>query len=129
MSIKTKPKNRKGYWKTRCDIVFSKVIKLRSNYICEETGEIGNVQCAHIVSRRYMSTRWDLTNAICLSAKRHLYYTYRPVEWKEYINKRFGKQRLEMLERQALVIRKWSIIELRDLHKRLVKLEAEYENK
>ena len=43
----------------------------------------GKLQCAHIISRRYMAIRWADDNAMPLCAAHHAYYTHHPLEWEE----------------------------------------------
>jgi hypothetical protein len=43
----------------------------------------GGIQCAHIISRRYLAIRWDRRNARPLCAGHHTYYTHHPLEWEE----------------------------------------------
>jgi len=47
----------------------------------------GNLQAAHIVSRRYHAIRWDQDNAIAACAAHHLYGTHHPLEWEEAVRK------------------------------------------
>lgn len=58
----------------------------------------GNFQCAHIVSRRYLNTRWDEDNALCMCAAHHLYATHHPLEWRRYV----GEPQMTELEQRAL---------------------------
>ncbi len=49
---------------------------LNTNLRCE-----GNLQCCHIIGRRYRSTRWDEDNAFCGCQAHHTYFTHRPEAW------------------------------------------------
>ena len=42
----------------------------------------GNLQCAHVISRRYHAVRWDGANAVAACAAHHLYGTFHPLEWE-----------------------------------------------
>lgn len=86
---------------------------------CIETKAKDWVQTAHIISRSYKSTAWDLDNVVLLSAKRHCFYTHRPVEWKKFINEYFGEGYYEEMERRALDYHKWSLGELKELYAEL----------
>ncbi len=44
----------------------------------------GNLQCAHIVSRRYRALRWDSENAVPLCGGHHTYFTARPAHWEQF---------------------------------------------
>lgn len=55
---------------------------------CENCGKDSSncqLQCAHINSRRYNSTRALLTNAFCLCAGCHRYFTDHPREFSRFI--------------------------------------------
>lgn len=57
---------------------------------------------AHIVSRRYLETRWDLDNAFCLCMGCHAYYTYHPVEWEQFVIQKIGAKKYEELKKRAV---------------------------
>ena len=42
----------------------------------------GELQCSHIVSRRYHAVRWLEANAWCSCSGHHLYTTLHPLEWE-----------------------------------------------
>lgn len=84
----------------KADTLFSQ--KVRAAGRCARCGAADRLQCAHIVSRRYLCTRWDKDNAICLCAGCHMYFTHRPLEWEEWITSRIGTANYEELKRKAL---------------------------
>jgi hypothetical protein len=67
----------------RADVLFSRLIRDR-DHACVRCGEVNNLQCAHIWSRRYRALRWRFENAITLCQGCHLYFTLRPAEWAEW---------------------------------------------
>lgn len=83
------------------DKLFSLFIRNRDGWACRKCGSVQNIQCAHIVSRRYRATRWSPDNAIALCARDHVKFTYRPLEWEAWIDERFPG-RLEALKLRAL---------------------------
>lgn len=101
---KKKPKKKKAPSKTRlrilADTLFSKLVRLVG--ACVNCGGVSALQCAHIVSRRYLCTRWDFDNAVCLCASCHLYYTHRPLEWEAWVIERKGEDEYSALKRKAL---------------------------
>jgi len=97
--LKKKPK----VGKKQADHWFSLII--RSKGKCENCGSQYNLQCAHIVSRRYLNLRWDIRNAIPLCASCHVYFTYRPLEWEIWVNKKIGEEKHTQLKQEALRIR------------------------
>lgn len=78
--------------------------KVRSRGTCEAVGRPhkGVLQWAHIVSRSYHNTRWLEENALCLCAGCHKYYTYRPLEWEQFITEKIGEGRYKTLKETAL---------------------------
>lgn len=44
----------------------------------------GNLQCAHIMSRRYIALRWDDRNAVPLCMAHHHWFTHRPADWEQW---------------------------------------------
>lgn len=84
----------------KADVLFSQ--RIRAYGQCARCGTTQRLQCAHIVSRRYLSTRWDDDNAIALCAGCHVYFTHRPLEWEEWVVKRFGAEWYEGLKKRAL---------------------------
>jgi len=109
-------KERWSYWRDKCDTIFSELVKIRGNWKCIETGAKDELQAAHIVSREYKNTRWDFDNAVVLRSGRHIWYTNHPIEWKLFINKTFGDGYYEAMEHRALIIKKWSTQDLKDLY-------------
>ena len=79
-----------GPAKIQLDKWFSMIV--RSVGECVRCGAISGLQCAHIISRRYLGVRFSLDNALCLCASCHMFFTYRPLEWDRYITDRIGEQ-------------------------------------
>ena len=107
------------YWRNKNDALFSKLVKDRDGWRCVETGANDNLQTAHIISREYKNVRWDFDNAITLKSGRHAFYTYHPIEWKIFINKLKGAGYYEKMENRAMVIKKWSTEDLKELYDKL----------
>ncbi len=76
-------------WMRKADKAFSIYIRNRDGE-CQAEGEhAGNLQAAHIISRSYKSIRTNESNAVALCARHHLYYTHHPLEWREWVEKKF----------------------------------------
>ena len=82
------------------DILFSRLIKLLANGMCEYCGKIGN-QTSHFHSRRKRSTRLDPDNAIWSCFTCHLYLGEHPNKHYEFFRKRLGTERFEQLNIRA----------------------------
>lgn len=88
---------------TRLDKWFSAIV--RAQNWCSNCGASRQLQCAHIVSRRYHGVRYEFENAICLCAPCHMAFTHRPLEWEAYVIKQMGEERYLALKRRALAFR------------------------
>jgi len=67
----------------KLDKIFGELI--RSHGRCELCGETRTLQAAHLVSRKYHQTRWDLKNVYCLCAKCHRLVHDYPAAWEKII--------------------------------------------
>jgi hypothetical protein len=78
------PVNKKAA-KAKADRLFS--LKVREIGYCQLAAWFpkircnGNLQCCHIISRRYGAVRYDERNAVAGCAAHHLYATHHPLEW------------------------------------------------
>ena len=71
--------------KKKATTLHSMVVRARAGYRCERCGTTdGQLQCAHIVSRRYTATRVDPFNAWCLCASCHRRLTEHPDEHVQF---------------------------------------------
>ena len=91
---------KKDYQK-QADTHFSKYVRLRDGQ-CQNCGTADNLQCAHLISRRYKSIRTSASNAVALCRSCHVFFTHRPLEWAQWIVDRFGQDYYDRLIRQAL---------------------------
>jgi hypothetical protein len=75
--------------KKKCDDLFSLLVRQRDG-ACRRCGSTSNLQCAHVISRRYTRTRCDLSNAMALCPKDHmsqtdnLWHMSELIGWDEY---------------------------------------------
>jgi hypothetical protein len=75
--------------KAKADKLFSEVIRMPG--YCEAEGKrwgtcsFKQLQCAHIISRRFNSVRTDTRNAFCLCAGHHRRFTDHPREFSHFI--------------------------------------------
>lgn len=61
---------------------------------------------AHIISRRFLNTRWDISNAFCLCWACHQYFTAHPLEWKDFVIAKIGEEAYEVLLRKSQLMTK-----------------------
>ena len=98
-----KPRKRKARAPYKvADELFSKIIRLRDQAVCQNCGKTDFPQCAHGFSRSYRAIRWDERNAWCLCRGCHTYFTHHPLEWDEWLIERLGERLHRDLKRQAL---------------------------
>jgi hypothetical protein len=76
--------------KAKADKIFS--LAIRSIGYCEACKRRENLQCAHIMSRRYSKVRCDTRNAFCLCAGCHIYYTQNPYEFARFIDTTWARK-------------------------------------
>lgn len=70
------------------DRLFSRIV--RSRGACERCGSREHLQCAHIISRRYLAVRWTEGNAVCLCRGCHMWGTHHPLEWERWVREHIG---------------------------------------
>jgi len=62
---------RKVIQKRSLDAIWAQIIKKRAGFKCEYCGKTEHLHAHHIFSRSRHSTRWDISNGICLCAGHH----------------------------------------------------------
>lgn len=88
-----------------CDALFGQIIRSADQCfmgaVCRSKARriIPTYQCAHIKSRDYMQIRWDISNAVCLCAIDHAYFTFEAGTkvWEAYIEERLGEGTIDRL--------------------------------
>jgi 5-methylcytosine-specific restriction endonuclease McrA len=106
----------------KMDKLFGEII--RSQGVCEKCNSHQNLQCAHVVSRRHLRTRWDLDNALCLCKRCHIFWQHKePHEFVRWFDNKFGGKLYEELKKRANSLEKVDYEEkykfLKDIHERL----------
>lgn len=96
--IKTKKvkKIKKSTLKRKADLVFSKYIRSKYGY-CQLAGKDkihcgGSLQTMHIETRGILAIRYNENNVLCGCQGHHVYYTYHPNLWRDFIVKFFPKK-------------------------------------
>lgn len=103
--------------KGACDRAFSLLI--RSVGYCEScfrTPPNVQLQCAHIISRRYSNTRADLRNAFSLCAGCHRRYTDHPLEFAKFVQRSWAAS---FYEEMYLKSQKTSKVDWSDVQRHL----------
>lgn len=84
------------HMKSTLDKRFSDYIRAKAKWRCERCRkkvEGRDAQCAHISSRRYLTTRWREENALCLCAKCHRFFHDHPQEFGIWLDDVFPGRR------------------------------------
>jgi hypothetical protein len=90
------------------DAAFARMVKDRDRWTCQlqllHRGECrGQLQCCHIFGKQaYPHVRYVFENALTGCAKGHLYGTYRPFEWYEFVRAYLGNVRFDALRVRAM---------------------------
>lgn len=91
---------RAGGDKGACDRVFSQLVRMRGS--CIRCGSVRDLQCAHVLSRRYSATRCDTRNAWCLCAGCHFLVDSHADEKMDLVEKTIGRAVYDELKAAAL---------------------------
>lgn len=85
--------------KLKLDKLFSKMVREKNS--CERCGSSSYLQCAHIYSRRYLNTRWDFDNALCLCSACHRWGHDKPIDFADFAIKVKGKDSIDRIRELA----------------------------
>lgn len=123
---KPTPAPKRAVMRTKCDILAGRICKLKAKNRCLNCKSTYIPNWAHIVSRGYLSTRWDEDNCFCLCQKCHMYFTNHPVEWENFVIKQIGIEKYDELKQRAISYKKVNFFEVHaNLKIRLAQLEQE----
>ena len=95
------------------DEVFSKFIRARDKRCCR-CGSPKRLTASHYWSRRHKSTRFDEDNviALCFPCHIHQWEKEKQGDYKIYMTRRLGEQKMQLLEMKARSIAKYSAGEM-----------------
>ena len=80
------------------------------------------LQCAHIFSRTYRNTRWNLHNLLCLCAGCHFKGHRSPIEFTEFVKAYLGDNLFQALKSSHIAIKRWTLSEMQELLETLQEL-------
>lgn len=93
---------------TYLDRTFSLYIRARDKH-CQHCGKShGLLDCAHILSRRHIGTRWDPLNALCLCRGCHMQFTTEPLAWAEWVKTQRTWEQLAIIKMRARTVTKFT---------------------
>jgi hypothetical protein len=95
----------------KCDELWSKIV--RSKGECARCGSrTKQLNSAHIISRVYRQTRWDLDNGLCLCVGCHFWNHQNPIEFTHWVEDKLGIEKVDALRKKAQVIGKVDVDEV-----------------
>ena len=100
----------------KLDTVVSKIVRARG--YCLKCGSKNNLQCCHIYTRKFLSTRFDFVNLLCLCASCHAHFHDKPLELGEFVKTMRTKKEYNDLKLRANKPRQFTMEELNDLYER-----------
>jgi hypothetical protein len=112
----------RSYLRNQLDKLCSIII--RSQGKCQRCSGNNSLQTAHIFSRKNYSTRWSLSNMLCLCASCHFWSHQNPLLFAEFVKDLYGELRYTTLKQQAVKMKKWTLeelIKMREDYKELCK--------
>lgn len=81
---------------------------VRARGRCERCGSTNQLECAHVISRRFSATRTDERNAWCLCSSCHRRLTLHPDEHMAFVGVTIGMDVFDELKTKALSnLRPW----------------------
>jgi len=96
--------------RNKLDRLCSEIVRKRGK--CERCSNKYALQCCHIFSRTYNNTRWDLENLLCLCAGCHFWSHKNPILFTEFVRKKLGLEKYELLKEKHNQITKYTIDDL-----------------
>lgn len=94
---------------SKLDKLWGEAIRKRDRNICQACFRPGN-QPHHIFGRRYLSTRHDLNNGICLCWACHRHKAHGDVElFRDFIIKKIGQKEFDKLKVKAYSVKNFDL--------------------
>ena len=106
------------------DQLFSKLVRCRSNWVCERCGKqyepnSQGLHASHLFGRRRRSVRWAPDNAAAHCFSCHNFLGENPRIFSRWITEHLGSEKADFLETKANTLVKWSKSDLEDIRKQL----------
>ncbi len=108
--------------RNKLDKIVSQIVRARG--FCQHCRGKICLQTAHLFSRKYLNTRWDLDNVLCLCAGCHFWAHANPILFTEFIRKLLGEDKYDLLKEAHNIIYKPTIEDLQTKLKILQGLEV-----
>jgi len=92
----------------KLDATFSLLVRNRGWNRCCNCGSIRNIDCAHIMSRRHVATRWHPKNAIALCRSCHMFFGEHGFDFADFCRDKFGGDFVAELRSVAMTPVRWT---------------------
>lgn len=80
---------------------------IRKKGFCEKCQRTGVAyECSHVISRRNLTLRWDILNAMCLCVTCHRWWHKNPNEAEEWFKKRYPERWLYLQDTRHKLLRR-----------------------
>lgn len=108
----------------KIDKLCSQIVRARG--YCEKcnTTNKTTLQCCHIFSRSYRSTRFYLPNLLCMCASCHFFCHKNPILFTEFVKSHLGEIEYELLKSIAIPVSKFTTSDLEHIYEELQKIEV-----
>jgi 5-methylcytosine-specific restriction endonuclease McrA len=96
----------KGQMRELADDLQSLFVRHRDGWQCWccRSRKWDEMQAAHLMAKgSYPAQRYNETNLKCLCKRCHRYFTDRPIEWREFLVRKFGEEQVRVMELLARV--------------------------
>lgn len=84
--------------KSSLDAIFSIYIRAKYGKTCYTCGGSGTLQCGHFISRSYLATRWDESNARPQCVGCNIWGHGKFLDFEEHLVKELGADRVQELK-------------------------------
>ena len=86
--------------RNKMDKLCSEMVRARGR--CDRCGKTQNLQCAHIISRSHLATRWSLDNLLCLCPDCHINFAHKnPLAFADWVRGKIGEEKYDLLKEVA----------------------------
>jgi hypothetical protein len=105
---------RKGLIK-KLDTICSEIVRARGRCLKCGASDYPHLDPAHIFSRKYLNTRWDIDlNIICLCDGCHFWAHANPILFTEFVRKKLGEDKYQLLKEAHNLIYKPTLADLQE---------------
>jgi hypothetical protein len=111
--LNQKSKSERSKLEARCDEAFNAFIRFRDK-MCMQCGATEELTCGHLIPKARMNTRWNEDNAFGQCATHNANHVYDPQVYQAWFIERFGLKAWEELQKDSLVIAKFSDNEIEE---------------